>query len=83
MKFVEIYSYASGKQKTVGRIELNEGLVEFKGFPVKFIDRILEEGIAGVGGKVFFPEDGLEFLQALQYGFSGSITRASEVKVRK
>lgn len=79
MRFVEIYSYSSGEEELAGRVELVEEGIQFKGLPRKFVEQILENGIVGHWGKVFFPEDGLEFLQALQYQFTG-LTRASKVK---
>ena len=80
MEYIEIYSFTTGKQETVGYIELEDNMVTFRELPTKFIDRILEDGIKGEGAEVFFPDDGIKFLEALRYHFSGSMTRASEVK---
>jgi len=82
MKYVEIYSFTSGKQIVVGCVELANEEVTFKGLSRKFVDPLLEDGIV-IGGKTVFPEDGLDFLKALEYQFSGSMTRASKVLEEK
>ncbi len=80
MDYVEIYSFITGKQETVGYIELEDNVITFRELPTKFVDRIREDGIKGDDAEVFFPEDGIRFLEALRYRFSGSMLRASEVK---
>jgi hypothetical protein len=87
---VEIFGYASffegGAPTLLGRIEKDE-----TGGDVRLIDCVpkleddLRRGILGSGGLaagLVRMEDGMAFLEALQYEFSGAVVRASEVKRR-
>ena len=80
--FVEFYSYETGREVIFGRalLEKGEERVKFEGIPDKMILGFHERGITKDGKNFVFPNDGLKFLETLNYAVSGSMIRASVMK---
>jgi len=79
MKRVEFYRTIDDGQETIGVAFLRGDKVSFKDLPTKLIEE-LRKGIRGkIQGHLFYPKDGVKFLEALKYAYSGSILRASDV----
>lgn len=83
MKGVRIY-----ETRESGQIETFHVIMGSKGpeirplAPTHFpgaLEESFEEGIPGPGGRVF-PKDGIKFLEALQFRYSGSHLRAGPVE---
>ena len=84
MKYVEIISY-TGKfnepPQKLGEVQLKDGQLVYVDLPEKLVE-ILKEGVMGDQGIIYKPQQKTKFLEALQWEFSGSAIRASEVKER-
>lgn len=84
MKYVEIISY-TGKfnepPRKLGEVQLKDGQIVYDGLSDKMIE-ILKLGVMGDEGIIYKPQQKTKFLEALQWEFSGSAIRASEVKER-
>ena len=63
--------------------ELGKFTEAWNGRPVTLFHPKNKEGIRGAKFKVVTPEDGLEFLEGLQYEFKSPYLRASEVREEK
>jgi len=85
MKYREIYSYVSGEEKVIGRVELDaeeDACRVVSEFPI--LKEQLENGIVGAGGydpSIGFikPEDGEVYLDSLEFEFAYGLTRISKV----
>jgi hypothetical protein len=86
MKYREIYSFASGENVVVGRVELDapeDACRIVTEFPK--LKEELENGIVGAGGydpDIGFirPDEGELFLDSLEFEFVSGFTRVSEVR---
>jgi len=67
-----------GSQIPAGRASLEGQRVVFHGLDGDTLEEIQNYGIL-VAGKVYFPEDGEKFLNALPIAYSGSRYRAGRV----
>lgn len=83
MKVVEFYSTTEDGQESAGQVVMdNTGKIFFAGMSKALIET-LKNGVRGPKGKRLVPKDGIKFLEALQFEFTGSYLRASEVKAGK
>ena len=79
---VEVFKTIGDGQELFFSITYNEdnNVVEMLGVPSKLMETWEEFGIPVRPGKVFKPEDGLDFLKAVSRDFNGSMTRSNDVK---
>ena len=86
MKYREIYSFSSGENVIVGRVELDaeeDACRVVTEYPR--LKESLERGIVGAGGYDpsigwIKPEDGEVYLNSLEFEFIYGFTRVSEIK---
>ena len=83
MKVVHIYEIQDDGSSVIGcTVQLVGKEVRFKGKHAEHYEYDLEVGIftpVGKRGKVVYPRDGLKFLKALKFQYTGSRVRASDV----
>ncbi len=80
MKIVEILSFSAGDgtSEVVGTVRFKKQ-VSLSDVPEKMVDQ-MKDGIRGKNGNIYLPKDGLKFMRALRYAYSGSRIRATEVR---
>jgi len=83
MKIVHIYEIQDDGSSVIGcTVQLVGKEVRFKGIHGKHYKDDLEVGVftvVGKRGKVLYPKDGLKFMKALKFQYTGSAVRASDV----
>ena len=84
MPKVEIYKLNNdGTQTTIATCKLDGDKVVCEGENKVFIENLEKDGITDYSGderKIFFPKDGLKFLEQLKYNFKSGYLNASEIK---
>lgn len=79
MKVVELYAFSTGTQRVVGEVRLTDnGNISLRDLP-ETLRKDMRKGVSGKGGKQYQTKDGIKFLRALKYQYSGSMLRASDV----
>lgn len=84
MKYVEIISYTgkfNEEPRKLGEVQLKDGQIVYVDLSEKMV-QFLKDGVLGDGGITYRPRQKLKFLEAIQWQFTGSAIRASEVKER-
>jgi len=79
MKTVEFYRTIDEGQEIIGVAFLRGDKVSFKDLPTKLTGELREGIRERASMTLIYPKDGVKFLEALKYAYSGSILRASDV----
>ena len=81
MKFVQFWKLdEDAKQTYIGRVVLRAGKIEFDGFSEHWIRLLNRKIIDPEDSQEVGPENGLKYLNALPWIFSGTMLRASKVQ---
>lgn len=84
MKYVDFVLYGDdGKPEYAGTVQLEkDGKITFQALPTKLVSEMIRYGIRAQEGKIVTVDEGENFLEALQFEFSGSRLRAGAPKER-
>ena len=78
IKTVNILKTTEEGQEIIGSVLLVDGEIHYLNLSETFIEE-LDNGITGLNEKKYTKKDGVLFLENLQYAYSGSYIRASEI----
>ena len=77
MLVADVYDYSKGKKTRLARFTFDGKKVKASSDSYRgFLAEIIEMGVSGKGGKLFFPEDGEAFMRALPLQYRGGYVSA-------